>query len=92
LRLFPVSLHMTVSTIRSGDVHIPEEMLRKYGLSDGARVALEDTQEGIIIHAAKKMRSLSDLAGFLGPESHVVETLLEERRRDRESENGPFGS
>ena len=83
---------MTVSTIKSGDVHIPEEMLRKYGLSDGAQVAIEDTKDGIMIHAAKNMRSLSDLAGFLGPDSLVVETLLEERRRDRESEDRPFGS
>ncbi len=83
---------MTVSTIKSGDVHIPDEILRKYGLSDGARVAIEDTQEGIVIHPTKKMRSLSDLVGFLGSNSKVVETLLEERRRDRESEDRPFGS
>jgi antitoxin component of MazEF toxin-antitoxin module len=83
---------MTVATIKSGDVHIPEDLLRKYGLSDGAQVAIEASKEGIVIHAARKMRSLSDLVGFLGPNSHTVESLLEERRRDRESEDRPFGS
>ena len=91
-RVFPVFVNMTVATIKSGDVHIPEDLLRKYGLSDGAQVAIEGSKDGIIIHAARKMRSLSDLVGFLGPNSHTVESLLEERRRDRESEDRPFGS
>lgn len=81
-----------ISTIQSGDIHIPEELLRKYGLRDGARVEVEAGDDGIIIHTVKKMRSLSDLAGVLGPQSKVVDTLLEERRKDRESEDRPFSS
>ena len=49
---------MTVATIKSGDVHIPEDLLRKYGLSDGAQVAIEASKDGIVIHATRKMRSL----------------------------------
>ncbi len=61
----------------------------------GARVKISERGDEVVIApsiSAPNYRSLSDLVGVLGPNSPVIDTLLEERRKDRENEDRPFGA
>ena len=81
-----------------GHITIPSDMRDRHGLSNGARVKVEERGEEVVItsaqnglHQPQKRRSMSDMAGFLGPNSKAREILMEERRKDREKEDRPFG-
>ena len=84
------SIIMATATLISGDVHIPSTMLQRHGMKDGARVIVEDTQEGILITpltVQRQKEAIARAAGLLPPGSKVLDRLLEERRRDRENED-----
>ncbi len=69
--------------------------MRKFGLAPGSKVNFEDTPDKMIIEPIEKPRkrqSMSDMAGFLGKDPNSLRTLMEERRKDREKEDSPFGS
>ncbi len=79
----------------NGKVPIPPEVMRRFGLVPGSKVNFEDTPDKMIIEPIekpRKRRSMSDMAGFLGPNSKALDILMEERRKDREQEDRPFGS
>ena len=78
-----------------GHVPIPNDIRERHHLLSGARVKVSERGNEVVITPsinASKYRSLSDLVGVLGPGSKVIDTLLEERRKDRETEDRPFGS
>ncbi len=83
----------------NGKLPIPPDVMRKYGLTPGSKVNFNVTNDKMIIEPAdhagqkpEKRRSMSDMAGFLGPNSKALDILMEERRKDREKEDRPFGS
>ena len=83
----------------NGKLPIPLDIMRKYGLAPGSKVNFNDTNDKMTIEPAdngtqkpQKRRSMSDMAGFLGTDPKALNTLMEERRRDREKEDSPFGS
>ena len=79
----------------NGKIPIPPEVMRKFGLAPGSKVNFEDTPDQMIIEPIEKpqkRRSMSDMAGFLGKDPKSLRTLMEERRKDREKEDSPFGS
>ena len=88
--------HNMTATLTAGNLHIPAELLKKHGLSVDARVEIEDRTDGILIAPSapqkRVMRSMSDLVGFLGTNSNALNTLMEERRKDRELEDRLYGS
>ncbi len=86
----------------NGKVPIPPDVMRKYGLAPGSKVTFDDRDDKIIIEPlrppsngaekSRKRRSMHDMVGFLGKDPKSLNTLMEERRRDREKEDRPFGS
>ena len=79
----------------NGNVPLPPDAMRKHGLAPGSKVNFEDTPDKMIIEPIekpRKRRRMSDMAGFLGPNSKALDILMEERRKDRENEDRPFGA
>ena len=78
-----------------GHVPIPSEIRERHNMRSGARVKIAERGDEVVIVPAtkpRKFRSMSDMAGILGPNSKALDTLMEERRKDREKEDRPFGS
>jgi bifunctional DNA-binding transcriptional regulator/antitoxin component of YhaV-PrlF toxin-antitoxin module len=78
-----------------GHVPIPNEIRERHHLSIGSRVKISERGDEVVIAPSipvTKYRSLSDLVGVLGSNSRVIDTLLEERRKDRKNEDRPFGA
>ncbi|HET6400374.1 MAG TPA: AbrB/MazE/SpoVT family DNA-binding domain-containing protein [Candidatus Kapabacteria bacterium] len=66
----------------NGKVPIPPEVMRKFGLAPDSKANFEDTPDKMIIEPIEKppqkRRSISDMAGFLGPNSKALDILMEE--------------
>jgi bifunctional DNA-binding transcriptional regulator/antitoxin component of YhaV-PrlF toxin-antitoxin module len=78
-----------------GHLDIPRDVRERHGFRNGAKVTIEDREEEVVIkpiEKPRKSRSMSDMAGFLGPNSKALDILMEERRKDREKEDRPFGT
>ena len=82
-----------------GHITIPSDMRDRHGLTNGARVKVAERGEEVVITSTqngseqpRKRRSMHDMVGFLGKDSKALDTLMEERRRDREKEDRPHGS
>ncbi len=78
-----------------GHVPIPSEIRERHNMRSGARVKIAERGDEVVIVPASKpreFRSMSDMAGFLGTDPKALRTLMEERRKDREKEDSPFGS
>ncbi|TAK35893.1 MAG: AbrB/MazE/SpoVT family DNA-binding domain-containing protein [Chloroflexota bacterium] len=71
----------TTVTLR-GQTVIPAELRRRYGIADGTQVEWVDTGAGLKIIPIPP-DPIAALRG-IGKGEHLVERLLEERRRDRE--------
>jgi AbrB family looped-hinge helix DNA binding protein len=83
----------------SGHIPIPEDIRNRHGLEPGKQVHIEERGEEVVISSTskesespRKARSMHDMVGFLGKDPKSLKTLMEERRKDREKEDGPFGS
>ena len=73
----------TYATVK-GQIVIPVQLRRKYGIKAGTRITVIDTGEGIILKPIND-ESLKQLQGRLKGKG-VLKTLLEERRKDAERE------
>jgi AbrB family looped-hinge helix DNA binding protein len=67
----------------NGKIPIPLDIMRKYGLVPGSKVNFNDTNDKLTIEPAEngaqkpeKRRSMSDMAGFLGPNSKALDILI----------------
>ncbi len=83
-----------------GHFDIPIDMRDRHGLTNGARVKIEERPNEVVIKTVidenerKRIArvALDRAVGFLGTDSKVLDTLLEERRKDREIEDRPIYS
>ncbi len=73
----------TYATVK-GQIVIPAELRRKYGIKAGTRIIISDNGEAIILKPVNE-ESLKRLQGTLKG-TGVLESLLEERRKDAERE------
>ena len=81
-----------------GHFDIPIDMRDRHGLKNGARVKIEERQNEVVIKTVidenerKRIArvALDRAVGFLGTDSKVLDTLLEERRKYREIEYRPI--
>lgn len=77
---------MTTRVGPKGQVVIPKPIRDRLGLKPGDRVRVE--QEGEAVRVSKAV-TVDELVGSLPPsEVNPLEVLMEERRRDREREDG----
>jgi AbrB family looped-hinge helix DNA binding protein len=67
-----------------GQIVIPAELRRKYGIKAGTRITVIDTGEAIVLKPVNE-ESLKRLQGTLKGKG-VLKSLLEERRKDAERE------
>lgn len=72
-----------VVVTRKGQTTVPVKLRRKYGISEGTRLRVEDTGEGILF---KKSISTLELIGSGSKHASVEEmkTLLDEMRAEEE--------
>ncbi len=73
----------TYATVK-GQIVIPAELRRKYRIKAGTRIQVVDTGEAILLKPVTE-ESLKRLQGRLKGKG-VLKSLLEERRKDAESE------
>ena len=73
----------TYATVK-GQIVIPAELRRKYGIKPGTRIVISDNGEAIILKPVNE-ESLKQLQGRLKGRG-VLKSLLEERKKDAESE------
>ncbi|MCC6299261.1 MAG: AbrB/MazE/SpoVT family DNA-binding domain-containing protein [Anaerolineales bacterium] len=71
-----------------GQIVIPVELRRKYGITPNTRIAIVDNGHEIVLRPITK-EYLKKLQGSLKG-SGALEVLLEERRKDKERENAKF--
>ncbi|MCC6501330.1 MAG: AbrB/MazE/SpoVT family DNA-binding domain-containing protein [Anaerolineales bacterium] len=71
-----------------GQIVIPAELRRKFGITPNTRIAIIDNEHEIILRPITK-DYLKKLQGSLKG-SGALEVLLEERRKDREKEDAKF--
>jgi AbrB family looped-hinge helix DNA binding protein len=67
-----------------GQIVIPAELRRKYGIKAGTKISVTDTGEAIVLKPINE-ESLKRLQGVLKGKG-VLKALLEERRKDAEKE------
>ncbi|HJW89280.1 MAG TPA: AbrB/MazE/SpoVT family DNA-binding domain-containing protein [Anaerolineales bacterium] len=73
----------TYATVK-GQIVIPAELRRKYGIKAGTKITVIDTGEAIVLKPVNE-ESLKRLQGRLKGKG-VLKSLLEERRMDTERE------
>ncbi len=73
----------TYATVK-GQIVIPAELRRKYGIKAGTKIIIIDNGEAIILKPVNE-ESLKRLQGRLKGKG-VLKSLLDERRRDAERE------
>ena len=71
-----------------GQIVIPAELRRKYGITPNTRIAIVDTGNEIILRPITE-QYLKKLQGSLKG-SGALDVLLEERQKDREREDAKF--
>jgi AbrB family looped-hinge helix DNA binding protein len=69
----------TYATVK-GQIVIPAELRRKYGIKAGTKINVIDTGEAIVLKPVNE-ESLKRLQGMLKGQG-VLKSLMEERRRD----------
>ncbi len=74
----------TYATVK-GQIVIPAELRRKYGIKAGTKIAVIDTGEAIVLKPVNE-ESLKRLQGKLKGKG-VLESLMAERRKDAERDS-----
>ncbi|HET6400272.1 MAG TPA: hypothetical protein VFH95_02645 [Candidatus Kapabacteria bacterium] len=86
-----------------GHFDIPRDLRERKGLKKGARVKIEERNAELVIkqvgegpetsgdRKARQLAAIEALTGFLPPDSKALDILMEERKKDREKEDRPFG-
>jgi AbrB family looped-hinge helix DNA binding protein len=69
----------TVVVTRKGQTTIPQELRRKYGLTEGTRLDVVDAGDGVLL---KKTPSTDDLVGTSTRTYKQLQKRLEEIRRE----------
>jgi bifunctional DNA-binding transcriptional regulator/antitoxin component of YhaV-PrlF toxin-antitoxin module len=83
-----------------GHFELPQEVRDRHGLTSGKRVKIEEHGNKLVIEAVNsetapskpRARSMHDLVGSLGPVPNSLQTLMQERKNDREREDRAIGS
>ena len=78
-----------------GHIDLPEAVRNHHGFRAGMRVRIEDRESEVVIRPAmeeseRKRRALAAIeasVGLLGTDRETFEWYLEQKRRDRESED-----
>jgi len=72
-----------VSVTRKGQITIPVELRRKFGIEEGAKVEVVEEESGIVV---RKLPSIFDLAGSGAGKGDVEELkkMLDEMREEDE--------
>jgi AbrB family looped-hinge helix DNA binding protein len=73
----------TYATVK-GQIVIPAQLRRKYGIKNGTKIIIIDVGDSIVLKPINA-QYLSKLRGSLKGKG-VLKTLLEERRKDKERE------
>ncbi|HEX5316471.1 MAG TPA: hypothetical protein VFX22_07470 [Candidatus Kapabacteria bacterium] len=85
-----------------GHFEIPPEIRQRMGLRNGTRIKLEERNAALVVHPIEERETLEErkalqlaaidaAIGMVPSDSKALEHLLEERQKDREQENRPFG-
>jgi bifunctional DNA-binding transcriptional regulator/antitoxin component of YhaV-PrlF toxin-antitoxin module len=82
-----------------GHFDIPRDLRERKGLTKGARLKIEERNGELVItpaeteeeRKARQKAAIRSIIGIVLPDSKIVEHLLEERRKEREQEDRPFG-
>lgn len=81
---------METTATKKGQIVIPVELRRKYGIEAGTKIHVSD-EDGKIVLEPITSDYISKLRG-IAKGSGTLESLLEERRKDKEKENEAFDS
>jgi antitoxin PrlF len=74
---------MEVRVTRKGQVTVPVELRRKYGIVEGTRMVVEDSPSGIVFKVAPRIEELEGVdAGKISLE-RALEAIDEMRLEDR---------
>lgn len=74
---------MNVATVSSkGQIVIPEKLRRKYGITKGTRVSIEEAGDTLVLHPVTR-EYVGGLVGFLSKGPSLTQALLDERQEDR---------
>jgi AbrB family looped-hinge helix DNA binding protein len=65
-----------------GQIVIPEKLRRKYGITKGTQLSIEETEDALILHPVTP-DYLDRLAGILKEGPSPTQMLLEEREQDK---------
>jgi bifunctional DNA-binding transcriptional regulator/antitoxin component of YhaV-PrlF toxin-antitoxin module len=82
-----------------GHFDVPADIRARIGLRKGTLLQIEEHGKELVVHPLmtdserkeRQLAAIDALTGFLPKESKVLETLLDERKKDRERENRSFG-
>jgi AbrB family looped-hinge helix DNA binding protein len=73
---------MPYSKITSkGQMTIPADARRKYGLEDGSIVMLEETKEGLLLKRAPDIIASAGVLSEFGDSNDVVQSLVKSRSK-----------
>lgn len=74
---------MNTATVNiKGQIVIPAELRKKFGLTSGKKVIFVEKGNEIIITASIK-EYVDQFAGILNKDSKAIEILMEERKKDK---------
>lgn len=83
---------METTATSKGQIVIPAEVRRKFGIQQGTRIAIDvDEETGTIVLRPITGAFIRGLRG-IDRGRGVLQTLAEERARDKEREGRPIGS
>jgi bifunctional DNA-binding transcriptional regulator/antitoxin component of YhaV-PrlF toxin-antitoxin module len=97
-----ISMDRTFETTidSQGHIDIPIDMRDRHGLTNGARVKIEERPNEVVIKTVmdenerkRIARAALDRAvGFLGTDGSILQALMDERKAERERDDRAFGS
>lgn len=84
---------MTYKVGAKGQVVLPKELRERHGIEPGDEVVFDERGDEIVVRrVGSKVEIVESLRGMLaGPGPGLTESLMEERRREREREDRKHG-
>jgi AbrB family looped-hinge helix DNA binding protein len=77
---------VTTRVSAKGQIVIPADLRRRYGIKKGTRVIFDDRNDGIILRPANQ-RFYEEMKGIARGEKSLTRALVEEHARERERED-----
>ncbi len=75
-------METSVVTIK-GQIVVPSKIRQKFGIKKGTKIAFIEQNGKLIIQPLDK-NYFESLAGILGTEGHMLKSLMEDKKRERE--------